>query len=34
MAKFCFNCGNPIKEEAVFCENCGAKLDSPGERSA
>ena len=29
MAKFCFNCGNPIKEGAVFCENCGAKLDSP-----
>lgn len=29
MAKFCFNCGNPIEEGSVFCDNCGARLDSP-----
>lgn len=29
MAKFCFNCGNPIGEGNAFCHNCGAKLDSP-----
>lgn len=29
MAKFCFNCRNPIEDGAVFCDNCGAKLDSP-----
>lgn len=26
MAKFCQNCGSPIKEGAVFCFSCGAKL--------
>ena len=29
MAKFCYNCGNPIKDGNMFCSNCGAKLDSP-----
>ena len=29
MAKFCYNCGNPIKEGDMFCSNCSAKLDSP-----
>lgn len=26
MAKFCPNCGNPIDEGAVFCDNCGCML--------
>ena len=29
MAKFCYNCGNPIKDGNMFCSNCGATLDSP-----
>ena len=29
MSKFCYNCGNPIKDGNMFCSNCGAKLDSP-----
>lgn len=23
MAKFCYNCGNPIKDGNMFCSNCG-----------
>ena len=26
MAKFCENCGAPVKEGAKFCETCGAKI--------
>lgn len=26
-AKFCSNCGSPIKEGGKFCSNCGAKLE-------
>lgn len=28
MAKFCPHCGNPIDEGAVFCGNCGCKLEA------
>ena len=28
MARFCTECGNPLDEGAVFCDNCGAKLDA------
>ena len=27
MAKFCPNCGNPVRETASFCVNCGNKLN-------
>lgn len=27
MAKFCTNCGTPIKEGSLFCDNCCARLD-------
>ena len=27
MAKFCPNCGNPVKDTAAFCANCGSKLN-------
>ncbi|MCR4731259.1 MAG: zinc-ribbon domain-containing protein [Saccharofermentans sp.] len=27
MAKFCPNCGNPVRETAAFCVNCGNKLE-------
>ena len=26
MAKFCSNCGSPVREGAAFCANCGSKL--------
>lgn len=26
MAKFCPNCGNPVREGAAFCAKCGSKL--------
>ena len=26
MAKFCHNCGSPVREGAAFCGNCGTKL--------
>ncbi len=26
MNKFCANCGNPLDQDAVFCENCGTKV--------
>ena len=26
MAKFCHNCGSPVREGAAFCANCGTKL--------
>ena len=24
--KYCFNCGNPVEENAKFCVECGVKL--------
>ena len=24
---FCINCGNKLKEDSKFCENCGASLN-------
>ena len=24
--KYCFNCGNPVEENAKFCHNCGTAL--------
>jgi hypothetical protein len=35
MNKFCANCGNPLDQDAVFCENCGTRVvdkTSPNER--
>ncbi len=26
-AKFCFNCGTPLAEDAAFCPNCGTKQE-------
>ncbi len=26
--KHCTNCGSPIADDAIFCENCGAKQDA------
>ena len=35
MAKFCPNCGNPVRETAAFCVNCGNKLEpTPAPASA
>lgn len=28
MAKFCHNCGSPVREGTAFCGNCGTKLDT------
>lgn len=28
---FCPNCGNPCADDAIFCENCGFKIDSAPE---
>ena len=28
MAKFCHNCGSPVREGAAFCANCGTKLNA------
>ncbi len=32
MAKFCGNCGSPLKDIAIFCGSCGAKV--PASRAA
>ena len=29
MAKFCTQCGTPAKDDAVFCETCGARMTAP-----
>ncbi|GIO24520.1 zinc ribbon domain-containing protein [Oceanobacillus sp. J11TS1] len=29
MSDFCKECGNPVSEGAVFCKNCGAKVNNP-----
>ncbi len=26
---YCINCGNKLKEQAKFCDNCGANVDNP-----
>ena len=28
MAKFCHNCGSPVRDGAAFCANCGTKLST------
>ena len=28
MARFCTNCGNPLEDDAIFCDNCGARLNA------
>jgi len=33
MAKFCENCGSPLKEGNKFCENCGAPVPVPATES-
>ena len=25
-AKFCYQCGNPLRESSKFCDDCGIKL--------
>ena len=27
MAKFCTNCGSPVRDTAAFCAKCGTKLN-------
>ena len=34
MAKFCANCGTPLEEGSVFCDNCGARIDPSRDRAA
>ena len=36
MARFCYNCGTKVEEEARFCANCGVKLidDKPAVNSS
>ena len=28
MSKYCPNCGNPLEDDSIFCDNCGAKLNA------
>ena len=37
MSRFCANCGTPMADDAVFCGNCGAKVNTeqqPGDAAA
>lgn len=29
MAKFCINCGSPLDEGAIYCDNCGTRVEAP-----
>ena len=31
MSKFCFNCGNPMDDSAIFCPGCGSKQLPPAD---
>ena len=33
MVRYCDQCGNELKEHAIFCSNCGAKSDLPPEKT-
>ena len=33
MVRYCDQCGNKLKENAVFCSNCGTKCDLPPEKN-
>ena len=32
MVKFCSNCGHEIEDDAIFCMECGAKVDASSEK--
>ena len=32
MSKYCIKCGNLLDDNASFCENCGAQMQSAPER--